>query len=377
MKPIHRVIFVGDLHVKEWAVFPSDKFGVNGFLKIIGRCFDGVAALAKQEKFTEEDAIIFLGDLADEPYRKGVIGVPAMACVCRQLEALSQQTPAQLHVIAGNHDRVVRSASGGRTVEDWFAALPPCVKIASTGSVALPCAGGITLYLVSYASKDEIEKTLLNLPRDSIVAGHFVTSGTTMDNGRPYSHDEAIDPAIAKRFKLIVCGHAHTPQVIQLDKTTVVMPGIPAPYSWAAKHSGKVVLLDTATLVRTDVDLGLPMFLGPVKLEQLREESSALQQGSFVRLLVGITDTQTLKLARAEFPTLRISPVIDTDALVYHAVTDCPRIEALATCTDGANVVGSLVASYVDYQKDKSAQGLSIETLLEIGKGLLGGDGGA
>ena len=377
-----KILCIGDLHVKEWPVFPAGPGGLNGYLRLVETFLEKtIPAAVRKHKLGAQDAVVLLGDVADEPYKKGTIGVATLATLVITLETLATTTaPVRLHIIEGNHDQTTRHSAGGTEVVSWLDVLPlQHLSVCKThnGPARIdPEAGHPPVVLVPYAPPKVIEAWLADektIPPGSTILGHFVTRGTKMDNGRAYSTADAVDPKALASAQRVVMGHAHTPQLLGSRQLRCV--GVPLPYSWHTKHVGNMLLLDTGNGTAPPpkdilIDTLAPQFVGPWTWEHLQEEGAALRAGSFVRLLIGGSGGNTLQLAREAFPSLRIAPVLD-------APSSMPDAQPLGLPTVSGAIDEGTIRAYMAQHQAEISGTLDEDELRIMGRRLLGLGGGA
>ena len=374
-----KIATIGDLHAAEWKVWPVTKTGRNSYLAQIDSFIQATATwLQRTCQFGEDDYIILLGDLADAPYKTGAIGVDVLVTLTSALRQLAILTGSKVIVISGNHDAVAKVTSLGQKTVSWVdvVATIPNVEVVAAQPM-YNAAGNFTC--LPYASPTRVERWLTSglVPNEkTLVLGHFVPRGAKMDNGLPYADEFSVDitKCIARRFAL---GHAHTPHAVTTAQgQTVVMPGLPLPYSWTSSHHGAIDVYDNSNDQTWEPNAKLyslsPTFAGPVTYAELQQLGGSLVNGSFVRLFVPPDNKGLLQTAKAAFPALRLFPVIEPPKVA--PPEEKARLEVLTRCLGNTSpeAAAEVLTAYVDYQKDKSASDLKLDILLEVGKQLMG-----
>ena len=375
-----KILAVGDLHAYPWPVFPPTQTGQPGYLAMVEHFLTRVLPdTAQAEGMGENDMIVLLGDLADEPYRRGKIAVQTMNTLARGLVGLTK-FPGRIEVLAGNHDR-----TGDGPGQHWFGALPRYGRLRyhadKPGLVERD--GAPPIALVPYTATERIEAWLTELPERSLVLGHFVYRGTRMDNGKPFDEAAVVPGRLSSRFSGSILGHAHVPQEVN-PTLCVHCAGTPLPYSWASDHAGSVLLVtlddcpDAQVTVRRLEVAGAPRFLGPWAAVEVERRVRQLRTGGnyFVRVRVAPGDVTSLPALREAFPALHLVPVLDDAQL--DSTQAAPRLDlAQSGFTAGAvntSEVAAALRSFVAYQVGQTNAGLpgSADELVALGMEVLG-----
>lgn len=371
-----KVMAIGDIHAKAWPVFPTGQDGTNGYLKLVQLFFQDVVTQAKAQNFGKDDLIIFLGDVAEEPYKKGTISIDTQNILIEGFTFLSRNAPCPVIVIRGNHDSVTCATKQGNTTSSWLPALEPITGVDIVSAQPETFGRNGSVLCLPYGHPAQVEEWLQAevRPHHTFIAGHFVPRGARVSETINYNDHDAVDISGCP-CNFYVLGHAHVPQVM-LGASVAHMVGTPLPYSWADKHVGQVHTFETQTTnIWKKTVSWFPQalsFVGPLTLEELRNTSSGLRAGSFARLLLNVNDKTSLQAARSEFPSLRISPVLDTTNQTRSQ--DPARLAALAQCLDisAPDVATGALKEYINHHKDTTAQGLDLKALLATGQRLVG-----
>jgi len=337
-----RAIFVSDLHTHPFPIFPTNARGVNGYMAAVEKLLTSTIPFFVRE--TEATHVVFLGDMAEEPYRRGKIRIAVQNLLRRGLRAIVD-SGARALILAGNHDQVTTVTTDGWAT-NWLGALEQDgVDIVSA---PVPENG---LWLIPHGPACVVAEWLRErVPEGAIVCGHFAYEGTA------FPSEGSVPIALAERFKQSILGHYHSP----MESPGIVYPGVPIPYSFETQHAGALLFADLDNgyepkwITLTDG----PQFLGPVTLDELATCST--QPHAFVRLLIEPGDTSAIEAAKARYPDMRIFTVVNEPEQPR------PRLE-LPPPTNRESM-RPLLRGYVEAQGEA---GDEADALLKVGEELL------
>jgi hypothetical protein len=360
-------IFVGDLHTYQWGNFSS----ADGYINLI---YDLIANKVRllDEKIQKDSpgktTVVFLGDLADEPYKRGRISIAVQNALLLAITALKNATECDVALIAGNHDM----AAGGAT---WLNAFgrdgAGCADFIATNSpVMLPSthtiAGG-RVALVPYAAPALIEEWLANLPiadqRVGTVCGHFAFSGTKFENG---CYDDGTGACMSRLSECsanwhYVLGHNHTPGMYGTGRENgiIMYPGLPVPYNFGYQHEGRLLFYSAFNFKSQPIEG--PRFFGPVTHAGM--DNLVLRKGDFVKVYVDAHDKHTIEALTRRYPGVTIFPCYEEVQNVETAgQTRCKEAAQLAGT--GSAGLSAALTSYIKLQQARSNCAFTEEELM-------------
>lgn len=368
-----KVLVIGDLHAYPWGMFPLTAKGENQYLSQVQDLLQVQAPRIIRQYGI--DLVILLGDLADEPYRRGKIGVSTQNALIESLRKLRDDTHTRIAVIAGNHDCYAAGSS-------WLPALSDVITFGAVGEpLLLPndVVGGPPLCFVPYANPNVVDQWLALLPDDAIVFGHFAYQGARMGWGKAIDDESAVPTTHLKRFRYSMLGHIH----MASDNPRHSYVGIPIPYSWSCQGQGQVVVLDTLADPFTfdRIPMHYPMFVGPDDPCGLRDKyaTKPTTAGTFVRAYWTGT-APALKeslLQTGTFPEdIRVFPVPRQEIRPEDGKTSTPRSEITGSVVSAATTSAARSEVLASYIKAKQATGgalpCEVDDLLAIGLDCIG-----
>lgn len=368
-----RVLAVGDLHAYPWGVFPLTPQGDNQYLAQVKDLIR--VQLPRVIRQHSVDLVVFLGDLADEPYRRGKIGVNTQNILIQGLRRLRDETHTRVAVIAGNHDCYSDTAS-------WIPALADVISFGAAGEplmMANDIVGGPSLCFVPYANPAVVNHWLSLLPDGCLVFGHFAFQGASMA-GKVIEDEAAVPLDHLMRFRYAVLGHIHHRQ----DRTRHSYVGLPIPYSWGNKQQGELLLIDTAAdpLKFDRIPMHYPMFAGPAYPGQLASSGGLerLTEGSFVRVYSKksamaakeqLVDEYGLDSSCKVFPTSEVAKIAPEEGK-----SETPRSKITGAVVSAATTVeskGDVLAAYVAARVKNNMQiPCDATELVAVGRACLG-----
>jgi hypothetical protein len=375
-----RVLVVGDLHDHPWPVFPPTPDGENGYVAAVRAFLRETLPRVAQTAWKGEapQDLVILGDLAEEPYKRGKIGLGVMRALQDDLAYLARTLPGtEVHVLPGNHDMAANGVH-------WLGALRGLAPnlIVEDEAITRVREGGLQLSFLPWRERAHALSGLRALPKSSILFGHFVFEGAAMDNGMPYADEHALPKVLAQQFLCSFLGHAHTPGN---GSDHVYYVGAPLPYSWAlAGRTGSVVALTVeplghdslGTVTVKRIPVPGPFFTPETTLADL-SKGERPPLGAFVRLLVALGDAHTVEEAQERFPGLRFQPVIEgSPTEAGEADAQVPRLGAAVEAATAAGDASGLLRAYVEYQRTAGAalpEGWTDEELAAVGARFLEG----
>lgn len=372
-----KVLVIGDIHAYPWGVFPLTASGANQYLEQVKDLLQVQApAIIRQQGI---NLVVLLGDLADEPYRRGKIGVNTQNILLSSLRRLRDDTHTRIAVIAGNHDCYSTEAS-------WLPALADVITFGAAGEpLLLPndYVGGPPLCFVPYAKPEVVNHWLSLLPDDAVVFGHFAYQGASMGHGKVIGDEDAVPTDHLRRFRYSILGHIHMPA--DGDKHSYV--GLPIPYSWASSKRGNLMVVDTMQklILPERIPMAYPMFFGPNTTSELKVRFATVPPppGSYLRVYWSGTVSacrESLLESGLFPPDIKVYPVPRDEFKPEDGKTSTPRSEITGSVVSAATTAVARADVLSAYLVAKKAVGIDVPcddaTLLAVGRECLGLDGG-
>lgn len=347
-------IFVGDLHTYAWNIFPAN----DGYINLV---YDLIANKVREldEKLQKtspgKTTVVLLGDMAEEPYRRGKISIAVQNALLTAITSLKHSTECDIAIIAGNHDL----AAGGAT---WLNAFgrdgTGCADfITSFEPVILPATHTIDnapVVLVPYAEPTRVEEMLRevakSVPGKATICGHFAFSGTKYESG---CYDDTTGIRTGKLRKqaktwTYVLGHNHTPgQYDTGDGGIICYAGLPIPYNFGYQHDGRLLSYSSVGGY-VSTDLAVPRFFGPVT--PLGLDALSLRVGDFVRVYIDAHDKHTIEMLAQRYVGVNVHPCYEEPQVIDAAGQ--ARVSDAAQLTDaGSTGLNAALSSYIKFQQ--------------------------
>lgn len=272
-----KFLLTSDIHLHPWPAFSTiNENGLNSRLKLT--C-DRVRDMSNMAADLGCVAVLFAGDL----FHTKRIEAETIDCAVRAFAGVRTRWVG----VPGNHDQATHGPDGRHSARAISAI--QWLDLAGGRSAFFEKDGEkISVYGIPYIrSREELKREIEESPKCDILLMHAGFAGAFMGSDYIADLGDCADPewVYGKKFKLVVTGHFHMPQVIMKAETkelgydiqkptnsgqytryregeTIVVPGSPEAHNWGDQNSARGCwILDTTERSLTFHKLSSPEFV--------------------------------------------------------------------------------------------------------------------
>ena len=226
-----RKIFIGDVHLSGFQDDPLDSDELPLRLGLIMKSLEFIIAKGRELGITN---YIFAGDLIHD---KAIIYTVAQEVF---KDFLNKNSDLTFSMIAGNHDM----SSTGETQKCALAVFSEFANVEHCVMYEPKVVGNITY--VPYC-ENFLDRIKTDIEPNDILISHLGVNEAMLQSG--LSRVDKITLNDLKKFKLVLLGHYHKPQMIEGNGVTVHYPGLIFHRDWNDKNEQKQFLIfDDETL---------------------------------------------------------------------------------------------------------------------------------
>ena len=188
----------------------------NGDMVLNSRLFNILSGLADVRDYCVENDINLVLNGGDTFHKRSTIDVTTFNCTYRVLESYRQCGIRQV-IISGNHDNAINADNSPSSIETFktfadVATTPMLVQhIKDNEFVNILC---LPWMKSKKNSLDLIDKGIDIFKGDGILLAHLGVSGASLGSGYVMSDDYQIGELKPNKWKYVLLGHYHKPQLL-------------------------------------------------------------------------------------------------------------------------------------------------------------------